>query len=373
MGTDLRLHKRIDVELAERSYSIRIGAGALLETETFTGLARGNLAVIVTNPVVGPLYAERLRQRLTHLYARVLTIELEDGEAYKTWQSLERIFDALLAAQADRKTTLFALGGGVIGDLTGFAAATYMRGVPYVQVPTTLLSQVDSSVGGKTGINHPLGKNMVGAFHQPIAVVADLETLDTLPQRELVSGIAEVIKYGPIADREFFAWIEQNIDALLKKDKEALSFAVAKSCSIKASIVGTDEREAGRRAILNFGHTFGHAIETATGFGTWLHGEAVGCGMVLAASMSARLGLMEDADAERLTKLIARAGLPTHPPSIPTSRLLEIMRVDKKAEGGNLRFVLLKGFGNAGVYAAKPELVSEIIEQHRASPHPVAL
>ena len=366
MTTELRSHQRVDVELAERSYSIRIASGALRDTNAFSDLPAGGLGVIVTNSVVGPLYADLLRQQLANHYDRVLIIQLQDGERNKTWQSLERIFDALLAAHADRKTTLFALGGGVIGDLTGFASACYMRGVPYVQVPTTLLAQVDASVGGKTGINHPLGKNMIGAFHQPILIVADLETLDTLPQRELVSGIAEVIKYGPIADRGFFEWIEENIDALLRKDKEALAFAVSTSCAIKSSVVGADEREAGRRAILNFGHTFGHAIETATGYGTWSHGEAVGCGMVLAASLSARLGLIEYADAERLTRLIARAGLPIiFPPSIQTSRLLEIMRLDKKSEGGNLRVVLLKGIGDAGVYSATPEMVSDVIAKHR--------
>jgi 3-dehydroquinate synthase len=261
---------------------------------------------------------------------------------------------------------LFALGGGVVGDVTGFAAACYMRGVPFVQVPTTLLAQVDSSVGGKTAINHPLGKNMVGAFYQPMRVLADLDTLDSLPAREISAGLAEVIKYGPISDDAFLGWIETNLDALLARDKAALAFAVRRSCEIKAWVVGQDERESGLRAILNFGHTFGHAIEAGLGYGEWLHGEAVGCGMVMAADLSVRLGLIAPAYATRLTQLIERAGLPVHGPALGAARYLELMRLDKKAEGGELRFVVIDDPGHASVRPASDVLVTQVIEAHTA-------
>ena len=261
---------------------------------------------------------------------------------------------------------LFALGGGVVGDVTGFAAACYMRGVPFVQVPTTLLAQVDSSVGGKTAINHPLGKNMVGAFYQPLRVIADLDTLDTLPAREVAAGLAEIIKYGPIADMALLDWIESNLDALLARDKAALAHAVRRSCEIKAWVVGQDEREAGLRAILNFGHTFGHAIEAGLGYGHWLHGEAVGCGMVMAADLSARLGLIEPAFAQRLERLIERAGLPVRGPALGAARYLELMRLDKKAEGGEIRFVVIESPGRAGVRSASDELVAQVITAHSA-------
>jgi 3-dehydroquinate synthase len=267
---------------------------------------------------------------------------------------------------ADRKTTLFALGGGVVGDMTGFAAASYMRGVPFVQVPTTLLSQVDSSVGGKTGINHPLGKNMVGAFYQPQMVVCDLSTLTTLPQREVAAGLAEIIKYGPIADMEFLDWIELHIHELVKLDSAALAHAVKRSCEIKAWVVGQDERESGLRAILNFGHTFGHAIEAGLGYGEWLHGEAVGCGMVMAATLSERLGLIDAAYVQRLKMLIAAAGLPTQGPRIDAAdnagRYLELMRHDKKSEAGEIRFVLLDGPGRAVLRTASDAIVREVID-----------
>ncbi|MBU4507984.1 MAG: 3-dehydroquinate synthase, partial [Gammaproteobacteria bacterium] len=279
---------------------------------------------------------------------------------------LNLIFDALLEQGCDRRTVLFALGGGVVGDMTGFAAASYMRGVPFVQVPTTLLAQVDSSVGGKTGINHPLGKNMIGAFYQPQRVICDLDTLKTLPERELSAGLAEVIKYGPIADAAFLDWIETNLDKLRARDPVALAFAIRRSCEIKAQVVGADEREAGLRAILNFGHTFGHAIEAGMGYGQWLHGEAVGCGMVMAARLSQRLGLIDAKYVDRLTRLIERAGLPVVAPVLDAQdnagRYLALMRVDKKAEAGEIKFVLIDGSGQAVVRSAPDSLVTEVIQ-----------
>src|SRR5256885_1186971 len=269
---------QVPIALGERSYTIRIGSGIFDDPASYEGLPPAASAAIVSNSTVAPLYAERLQRALAPRHAQVLRIELPDGEAHKDWSSLNRVFDALLAATCDRKTLLYALGGGVIGDLTGFAAACYMRGVPFVQVPTTLLAQVDSSVGGKTAINHPLGKNMIGAFHQPLRVVADLDVLATLPQREVAAGLAEVIKYGPIADAAFLDWIEANLPALVARDPAALAHAVKRSCEIKAEAVGQDEHASRLRAILNFGHTFGHAIEAGLGYGEWLHGEAVGCG-----------------------------------------------------------------------------------------------
>jgi 3-dehydroquinate synthase len=303
-----------------------------------------------------------LQQSLSAHYPKVLRLSLPDGEAYKTWETLQSIFDVLLENACDRKTVLFALGGGVVGDITGFAAACYMRGVPFVQVPTTLLAQVDSSVGGKTAINHPIGKNMIGAFYQPERVVCDLGTLQSLPARELSAGLAEVIKYGPIADMAFFDWIEHNLDALLHRDPQALAYAVKRSCEIKAHVVGQDERESGLRAILNFGHTFGHAIEAGLGFGEWLHGEAVGCGMVMAAQLSQRLGLVDATFTQRLTALIARAGLPTVGPDLGAEVYLHHMRVDKKSQAGDIRFVLIDPPGSAVVSGAPDALVSEVVQ-----------
>ena len=291
---------------------------------------------------------------------------LPDGEVHKDWPTLQLIFDVLLQNACDRKTVLFALGGGVVGDMTGFAAASYMRGVPFVQIPTTLLAQVDSSVGGKTAINHPLGKNMIGAFYQPKLVVCDLDALTTLPAREVSAGLAEIIKYGPIADLAFLDWIEANLDALLTRDPAALAYAIKRSCEIKAWVVGQDEREQGLRAILNFGHTFGHAIESGLGYGEWLHGEGVGCGMVMAAHLSQRLGLVDKAFVERLVKLIARAGLPVKGPKLSDTdnagRYLELMQVDKKAEAGEIRFVLIDGPGAAKVGTAPDAMVREVID-----------
>jgi 3-dehydroquinate synthase len=365
-STHRHTHTRVPIELGERGYDILIGSGLLTRPLTWSGLPKAATAVIVTNTTVAPLYAARLQSTLSALYADVRVIELPDGEAHKDWETLNRILSSLLEAGCDRKTVLFALGGGVVGDVTGFAAACYMRGVPFVQVPTTLLAQVDSSVGGKTAINHSLGKNMIGAFYQPLRVVADLDTLQSLPQRELVAGLAEVIKYGPIADDSFLAWVEAKLDALLAKDLPALAHAVRRSCEIKAHIVGQDERESGVRAHLNFGHTFGHAIETGLGYGQWLHGEAVGCGMVMEADLSAHLGLIPRAYAQRLTTLIRAAGLPVVGPALGADRYLQLMRHDKKTEGGELRFVVIEAPGRAGVRPAPDAMVKLVIEANTA-------
>jgi 3-dehydroquinate synthase len=354
------LHE-VAIDLGERSYPILIGQSLLQSPSTWAGLPRAAAALVVTNDTVAPLYLESLLQALQPHYAQVHTVVLPDGEAHKDWPTLNRIFDALLGHGSDRKTVLFALGGGVIGDMTGFAAACYMRGVPFVQVPTTLLAQVDSSVGGKTAINHPLGKNMIGAFYQPARVVCDLQTLDTLPAREFSAGLAEVIKYGPIADMQFLDWIEGNLQALMRRDVQALAHAVQRSCEIKAAVVGHDEREAGLRAILNFGHTFGHAIEAGLGYGEWLHGEAIGCGMVMAMHLSHGLGLVDQAFVERMTALIAAAGLPVRAPDLGVQRYLDLMRLDKKAEAGDIRFIVIEAPGRAGLRPAPDALVREVI------------
>ena len=357
---------QVRIELGERSYPIVIGSGLLRQAQSFAQLPRAAQALIVTNTTVGPLYASALCTALAAHYAQVHVVALPDGEAYKDWSTLNTIFDALLTHACDRKTVLFALGGGVVGDMTGFAAASYMRGVPFVQVPTTLLAQVDSSVGGKTAINHPLGKNMIGAFYQPQRVLCDLDTLKTLPPRELSAGIAEVIKYGPIADMQLLEWLEAHMEALRACEPTALAHAVQRSCEIKAQVVGQDERESGLRAILNFGHTFGHAIEAGMGYGAWLHGEAVGCGMVMAAELSHRLGLVDQAFVQRLRALIERAGLPVWGPRLDTAdnagRYLALMRVDKKAEAGEIRFVLIEKPGQACVRGAPDTLVREVID-----------
>ena len=339
--------QRVRIALDERSYDIVIGADVFGDASIYGGLPAASCAAIVSNETVAPLHAQRLAAALSTRYPKVIQVVLPDGEAHKNWQTLNTIFDALLASGCDRKTTLFALGGGVVGDMTGFAAACYMRGVPYVQVPTTLLAQVDSSVGGKTAINHPMGKIMIGVFNQPLLVVADIATLSTLPQRELIAGLAEVIKYGPIADDAFFAWLEINLDALLARDPTALAYAIRRSCEIKAWVVSQDERETGLRAILNFGHTFAHAIEAGLGYGEWLHGEAVGCGMAIAANLSARLGLIAPEYAHRIQRLIERAGLPVRAPALGVDRYQQLMSLDKKAEGGETRFVLIAAPGKA--------------------------
>ena len=337
----------LSVDLGDRAYPITIGEALLADAEKLNKLVSGRRIAIVTNTVVAPLYLERLTRTLESAGKQIHAIVLPDGEEEKNWSSLMQIFDVLLQEKCDRKTTLVALGGGVIGDLTGFAAASYMRGIPFVQVPTTLLAQVDSSVGGKTGINHPLGKNMIGAFYQPQAVIADTTTLNTLPDRELSAGLAEVIKHGAIVDADFFAWIERNIGRLIARDPEALAYVVKRSCEIKAEVVRQDEKEGGLRAILNFGHTFGHAIEAGLGYGHWLHGEAVGCGMVLAADLSYRLGYIDESMKNRIRVLVEAAGLPVVAPDLGTDRWLELMQVDKKNEGGQIRFILLKPLGTA--------------------------
>jgi len=355
---------RVEVDTPGGRYEIRIGRGLLAAPETWTGLPRAADAVIVSNPTIWALYGPPLVAAIAPHHRRVTQVLVPDGEQHKDWASLQRIHDHLLGAGCDRKTLLYALGGGVVGDITGFAAATYMRGVPFVQVPTTLLAQVDSSVGGKTAINHPLGKNMIGAFYQPVRVVCDIGALASLPRRELAAGLAEVIKYGPIYDDAFLGWIEEHLEAMLAGDPGALTYAVRRSCEIKAAVVGADERESGLRAVLNFGHTFGHAIEAGLGFGTWLHGEAVGCGMVLASRLSAELGLVPTPYADRIERVIARAGLPTRAPWLPGERWLDLMRHDKKAEAGEIRFVLIDEPGRATVRPAPDERVLAVIQRH---------
>ncbi len=354
------------IDLGARSYRIAIGSGLLADPATYDGLPAARSALIVSNTTVAPLYAAQLRAALAGRYAHIHEVQLPDGEEFKNWQTLQQIFDALLAQECDRKTVLFALGGGVVGDMAGFAAASYMRGVPFVQVPTTLLAQVDSSVGGKTAINHPLGKNMIGAFYQPQQVVCDLDVLASLPPREFSAGLAEVIKYGPIADMAFFDWLEQHMDALVARDGAALAHAVRRSCEIKAEVVGQDERETGLRAILNFGHTFGHAIEAGMGYGAWLHGEGVGAGMVMAAELSRQLALVDAAFVQRLTALVQRAGLPVRAPQLDAQdnagRYLQLMRVDKKAEAGEIRFIVIDGPGRAALRSAPDALVRAVID-----------
>ena len=352
-------HQLVNVALGERSYPILIAPNALAQIADYVVAKR---VVIVTNATIAPLYLERVTHALQQANKHVEAIILPDGEAFKTQASLDHIYEQLLRAKCDRKTTLLALGGGVIGDITGFAAASYMRGIPFVQVPTTLLSQVDSSVGGKTGINHPLGKNMIGAFYQPQAVLADTATLATLPARELSAGLAEIIKYGAIIDPAFLTWLEQHCQQLLALDNVALAYAIGRSCEIKADVVRQDEREGGLRAILNFGHTFAHAIESALGYGVWLHGEAVGCGMVMAADLSARLGYISTDDVSRISALVAAAGLPVKAPQLPFATWLEWMQVDKKNEGGLIKFILLKPIGKAVIESVPMALLEETIK-----------
>jgi 3-dehydroquinate synthase len=338
--------QELTVDLGDRSYPIYIGAGLLSNPDLIKPHIKGQQVLIVSNETVAPLYLEQVKASCRDY--QCAEVILPDGEAFKTLDSVNAIFDALLEQRQNRTTTLIALGGGVVGDITGFAAACYQRGVNFIQIPTTLLSQVDSSVGGKTGVNHPLGKNMIGAFHQPQCVIADTATLSTLPERELRAGFAEVIKYGLICDREFFDWLEDNYQSVLDCDLQALSDVIQRSCQNKAKVVAQDELESGIRAILNLGHTFGHAIETAQGYGRWLHGEAVAAGMVMAADLSARLGWISLADARRARALIERAQLPALPPQdMSAARFTELMAVDKKVLDGNLRLVLLKSIGEA--------------------------
>lgn len=350
----------VQVDTPGGAYPIHIAPGRL-------GALAGSIpadataVALVTNDTVSALYGARARAALAASGKPVVTIELPDGEDHKTWQTLNRIFDALLAGQLDRKAVLVALGGGVVGDVCGFAAACYMRGVRFVQVPTTLLAQVDSSVGGKTAINHPLGKNMIGAFHQPLAVEIDTDVLATLPPREVSAGLAEAIKYGMIADAEFFDWCEARAADLRALEPRAVSHAIRRSCELKAWVVSQDERESGLRAILNFGHTFGHAIESGLGYGLWLHGEAVGCGMVMAAELSARVCGLDRGSVERIRGLVAAIGCPVRAPDLGEERWLDLMRVDKKTEGRVIRYVLLPELGRARVQAVEDDLVRPVL------------
>jgi len=343
-------HRTLSVELGERSYPIFIGAGLLGDSALYRPHIHGSQVMIVSNETVAPLYLEQAKSALAAYH--VASLVLPDGERFKTISVLDQVFTALLEQRFDRRCTLVALGGGVIGDMTGFAAACYQRGINFLQVPTTLLAQVDSSVGGKTGVNHPLGKNMIGAFYQPQCVIIDSATLQTLPDRELKAGLAEVIKYGLIGDPEFFVWLEQNVQHLLAREPAALAYAIERSCADKAALVAADEREAGQRALLNLGHTFGHAIETGMGYGEWLHGEAVGAGICMAAAMSAHLGWLDEQQLDRVKRLIAVAGLPVGPPSeMSAERFAELMAVDKKVLDGQLRLVLMRDIGRAEIYA----------------------
>ena len=349
--------ERLRIELGERSYPILVGAGLLDDPGLLGESVAARDVLVVTNTTVGPLYLARLERSLAG--KRVASVVLPDGERHKTLETLGQVFDALVARRMNRDACVAALGGGVVGDMAGFAAACYQRGVDYVQVPTTLLAQVDSSVGGKTGVNHPGGKNLIGAFHQPRAVVADTNTLATLPPRELRAGLAEVIKYGLIADAGFLDWIEAHLDALLRLDGAALARAIRRSCEIKAAIVAEDEREHGRRALLNLGHTFGHAIETATGYDEWLHGEAVGAGLLMAADLSWRLGWLAEADLARIRHLLERAGLPVATPPIGAGRALQLMGMDKKVLAGRIRLVLMRRVGEGVVVGDYPAAALE--------------
>jgi 3-dehydroquinate synthase len=343
----------VSVELGERSYPIVIGHEVLAEHSLLRRHIPGRHVLIVSDVTVWPLHGANLKHGLSG--CRIVEALLPEGESSKTLENVSRVLDVLVANRFGRDCTLVALGGGVVGDLAGFAASCYQRGVAYVQVPTTLLAQVDSAVGGKTAVNHPGGKNLIGAFHQPRAVLTDTATLATLPARELRAGLAEVIKYGLIRDVAFFDWLEANIERLLRRDTEALAYAIRRSCEIKAQIVGRDEREQGERAILNLGHTFGHAIESATAYSGWLHGEAVGAGLLIAADMSVRCGTLAPAELERVRTLLARADLPLAAREIPASTALEHMRIDKKVKAGRLRLVLLRGLGEAYISAEYPD------------------
>ncbi len=337
----------LNVALGERAYAIHIGRGLLNQPELIIPQLKRKQVAIVTNTTVAPLYLEKLAKPLKDSGVAVIEIVLPDGEAYKNSETLNTIYDALLQNRCERSTTLIALGGGVIGDLTGYAAATYLRGVPFIQIPTTLLSQVDSSVGGKTGINHPLGKNMIGAFYQPKLVLADTDTLQTLPKRELSAGMAEVIKYGLIRDADFFDWLETNINALMKLDDAVTSYAIYRSCQNKSEVVAADEHETGERALLNLGHTFGHAIENAMGYGVWLHGEAVAAGTMLAANLSHRIGWLNDTEVQRMHALLTASGLPLKAPNLGVKNYLDLMQSDKKVEDGKIRLVLQQSIGKA--------------------------
>lgn len=337
----------LKVELGSRSYPIHIGQSLLANVDLILPNLKRKSVAIVSNTTVAPLYMEKLAAPLRDAGVSVIEIILPDGEAYKNGESLNLIYDALLKSRCERSTTLIALGGGVIGDLTGYAAATYLRGVPFIQIPTTLLSQVDSSVGGKTGINHPLGKNMIGAFYQPQLVLADIDTLNSLPARELSAGLAEVIKYGLIRDADFFNWLETNMQKLVSLDATAISYAIYRSCQNKAEVVAADEHESGERALLNLGHTFGHAIENSMGYGVWLHGEAVAAGTMLAADLSRRMNWLNDADIQRIQAIHQAANLPIQAPALGVERYLDLMGLDKKVQDGKIRLILQQGIGKS--------------------------
>ena len=355
----------LTVALEDRAYPIHIARGLLRQTHLVLPFLRQPKVAIVTNTVVAPLYLQGFADSLRESGVEVIEIILPDGEQHKDWPTLNLIFDVLLARRCERSTTLIALGGGVIGDMTGFAAACYQRGMPFIQVPTTLLSQVDSSVGGKTAINHPLGKNMIGAFYQPKLVLADTDTLNTLPDNQLRAGLAEVIKIGLIRDLPFLEWLEAHLERLLARDPDALAYAITRSCQNKAEVVVADEHENGERALLNLGHTFGHAIETGMGYGEWLHGEAVAAGTMMAAELSRQLGWIVDADVERVEKLFLRAGLPVKGPNLKVETYLELMQHDKKVQDGKLRLVLFKQIGQAVMSDAAPqaEIAKAIVER----------
>lgn len=356
--------RTLNVPLGDRSYPIHIGTGIVTQLDLLPEWLVRNKVAVITNSTIAPLYLKNYADGLRARGVACIEIVVPDGEAYKSWETLNTIFDALLSNRCERSTPLIALGGGVVGDLTGFAAATYLRGVPFIQVPTTLLSQVDSSVGGKTAINHPLGKNMVGAFYQPAVVIADIDTLHTLPERELAAGLAEVIKYGLIRDAEFLDWLDANIEKLCARNPEALVYAVERSCRNKAEVVARDERETGERALLNFGHTFGHAIEAGMGYGKWLHGEAVAAGMVLATHVSRRLGLIGQPDVNRIVDMLKRAKLPVDAPDLGVDRYLELMGHDKKVVGGRMRFILLRKLGDAFISDhVDPEALNIVLSQ----------
>jgi len=337
----------LKVELANRSYPIHIGRGLVSNADLILPHLKRKHVAIVTNTTVAPLYLEQLSASLQAAGVSVISIILPDGEAYKNSETLNLIYDALLQNRCERSTTLIALGGGVIGDLTGYAAATYLRGVPFIQIPTTLLSQVDSSVGGKTGINHPLGKNMIGAFYQPQLVLADIDTLQTLPSREFSAGMAEVIKYGLIRDPDFFDWLEMHIEQLMALDESSITEAIYRSCQNKADVVARDEHETGERALLNLGHTFGHAIENAMGYGVWLHGEAVAAGTMMAADLSERMGWLKPEDVKRIYALLTAANLPLEAPKLGVEKYLDLMQLDKKVADGKIRLVLQQGIGKS--------------------------
>jgi len=346
--------RTVDVVLGTRSYPIRVGSQLIGDPSLLAPYLKSRRVAVVTNEVVAPLYLDALLSGLHGIDVASTEIILPDGEVHKDWVSLNKIFDGLLDSRCERSTTLIALGGGVIGDMTGFAAATYQRGVPFIQIPTTLLSQVDSSVGGKTAINHPQGKNMIGAFYQPRIVLADIATLSSLPEKELRAGLAEVIKYGLIRDLPFLEWLEAHLERLLNRDPDALAYAVERCCINKAEVVAADETEQGERALLNLGHTFGHAIETGLGFGVWLHGEAVAAGTLMAAELSARLGMLTSQDVERVRRIFERAGLPTTGPLLGAERYIALMRHDKKVEAGRLRLILLNKIGQGVIHDTAP-------------------